>query len=171
MSDPFIGNIRIFAGNFAPRGHAFCAGQLLPISQYDALFALIGTIYGGDGQTTFALPDLRGRAPMHFGQGPGLPNYVIGQAFGSETVTLTSAQLPAHTHSLGASSAPGSGAGPAGAVWAQSSAGQNYAASAGTPMNAGLVSVAGGNQPHENMPPSLAVNFIIALEGIFPPRN
>jgi len=144
---------------------------LMPISQNTALFALIGTIYGGDGQTTFGLPDLRGRAPMHEGTGAGLPNYVIGEVLGTETVTLTTNELPAHTHTLGANSAPGSGVGPAGAVWAQSTAGQYYAATANTPMNAGLVGTAGGSQPHENMPPSLTITFIIALFGVFPSRN
>lgn len=171
MATPFLGSVKMFGGNFAPRGYALCAGQLLAISQNDALFALIGTVYGGDGQTTFGLPDLRGRAPMHFGQGPGLPSYSLGQTLGTETVTLTAQELPTHSHTLGANAGPGSGAGPAAAVWAQSTATQNYGASANTQMNAGLVGVAGGNQPHDNMPPSLAINFIIALEGIFPSRN
>ena len=118
MSNPYIGEIRLFAGNFAPVGFAFCNGQLLAISENSALFALIGTIYGGDGQTTFALPDLRGRLPMHQGTGPGLTTRVIGQQFGTETVTLTTAQIPAHSHPVLCSSAPSS-AGPAGAFWAQ----------------------------------------------------
>ena len=173
MATPFMGVISMFGGNFAPRGYALCQGQLQSIAQNTALFSLLGTTYGGDGQTTFALPDLRGRAPIHQGNLAGGGNYVIGQVLGTESVTLTSSQMPAHNHTLGANSNPGSGAGPAGAVWASYSAGQNYAAaaSANTAMNAGALSPAGGNQPHNNVQPYLAINFIIALEGIFPSRN
>lgn len=171
MATPFIGTVTMFAGNFAPVGYAFCDGRLLPIAENSALFALIGTTYGGDGQVTFALPDLRGRAPIHQFNLAGGGNYVIGQVLGTETVTLTTNQLPAHTHGLGANSGTGSGAGPSGAVWARSSATQNYAAAANVAMNAGAVASSGGNQPHENMQPYLAINFIIALEGVFPSRN
>lgn len=171
MATPFIGTITMFGGNFAPRNYAFCNGSLLAISQNDVLFALIGTTYGGDGQSTFALPDLRGRAPIHQGNLAGGATYVMGQSIGAESVTLTASQMPAHTHSLGANSGPGNGAGPSGAVWARSSATQNYAAAGSTPMNAAAVALSGGNQPHENMQPFLAINFIIALFGIFPSRN
>lgn len=170
MATPFLGSISMFGGNFAPRGYAHCQGQLLSIAQNDALFTLLGTIYGGDGVTTFALPDLRGRSPIHFGQGPGLGSYAIGESVGQEMVTLTASQLPVHTHTLGASSAPGSG-GPAGGVWARSSATQNYAAAANVSMNAATVGSSGGSQPHQNMSPFLVINFIIALEGVFPSRN
>lgn len=173
MATPFLGVINMFAGNFAPRGFALCQGQIQSIAQNDALFALLGTTYGGDGQNTFALPDLRGRVPIHQGTLAGGGTYVIGQTLGTETVTLTSGQMPAHNHVLGANSAPGSGIGPTGAVWASYTAGQNYAAaaSANTAMNASALSSVGGNQPHENMQPYLAINFIIALEGVFPSRN
>ncbi|HEX6608874.1 MAG TPA: tail fiber protein [Chloroflexia bacterium] len=172
MADPYLGEIRMFAGNFAPLGWAFCNGQLLPIAQYDALYAILGTTYGGDGQTTFALPDLRGRGPIHAGQGPGLSNHPQGEQGGTETVTLTVAQMPGHTHVPAASSAAGTSSHPTGAVWAASSTSDNqYASSTKTPMNPGTVSAAGGNQPHDNLQPLLAINFIIALEGIFPSPN
>lgn len=171
MTTPFIGSIKMFGGNFAPRDYAFCDGRLIAISQNDTLFALIGTTYGGDGINTFALPDLRGRAPIHQGTGPDGTQYAMGTTLGTETVTLTTNQLPAHSHGLGASTAPGTGAGPAGAVWAQSSATQNYGTTADAPMSPALVGLAGGNQPHQNMQPYLAINFIIALFGIFPNRN
>ncbi len=170
MSQPFLGSITLFGGNFAPRGYMFCQGQILAISQNSALFALIGTTYGGDGQTTFALPNLAGRAAIHQGTGPGLSNYSIGQTAGVETVTLIANQLPAHTHTATASNAVGGG-GPAGAVWAQPSSGQPYGATPNVAMNAAALTAAGGNQPHENMMPFLALNFIIAVEGIFPSRN
>ena len=170
MSQPFLGSITLFAGNFAPRGYMFCQGQLLAISQNSALFALIGTSYGGDGQATFALPNLACRAAVHQGQGPGLSNYAIAQSIGVETVTLTSTQLPTHNHSVSASSATGS-SGPASAFWAQPGSGLPYSSAPNTPMNVAALSLAGGNQPHENMMPFLALNFIIAVEGIFPLRN
>ncbi|HEY5223917.1 MAG TPA: tail fiber protein [Microbacteriaceae bacterium] len=172
MSQPFIGEIRIFAGNFAPVGWSFCDGSVLPISEYDVLFALIGTTYGGDGQTTFALPDLRGRFAVHTGSGGGRPTTVIGQSSGSETVTVALSQLPSHTHVPQATSTPATTATAAGgswAVWPDSP----YAAAA-TPsvaMNASAVAPTGGGQPHENMPPFTTVSFIISLFGIFPSQN
>jgi microcystin-dependent protein len=171
--DPYLGEIRMFGGNFAPLGWAFCNGQLLPIAQYDALFSLLGTTYGGDGQTTFGLPDLRGRAPMHAGQGPGLTNHPLGEASGSETVTLTATTMAAHTHVPVASSSPGTSSHPTNSVWAASSTGdkQYSTGTANTTMNPATVGAAGGSQPHENRQPLLAINFIIALEGIYPPRN
>ena len=165
MSNPYIGEIRMFAGNFAPAGWAFCAGQVLAISQNDALFAIIGTTYGGDGVTTFNLPDLRSRVPMHQGTG-----FVIGQMAGEENVTLTTGQLPQHTHTAHADAGTGGQRSPAGNVWAASSA---YAAggSINTQLAAGALGNAGGSQPHDNMVPFLAINFIISLFGIFPSRN
>lgn len=173
MATPFLGQIMMFGGNFAPLGWAFCDGSLLAIAQNDALFALIGTIYGGDGQTTFALPDLRGRVPIHQGQGPGLSSYVMGQKAGTETVTVTTNQLPSHTHALACATGAGNVVSPSNAYFAgdptNNSGGFNSAG--GSAMNAAVISAAGGSQPHENMMPFLAVNFVIALEGIFPQRN
>jgi microcystin-dependent protein len=167
--------------NFAPVGWFQCSGQLLSIAEYDTLFALIGTIYGGDGQTTFALPDLRGRMPISKGQGPGLSSYVIGQAAGTETVTLISTQIPSHTHALTqtVSHPCQSGAGnsnvPTGRFFAADATGENYASTSNAAMGAiafsTTVGAAGGNQPHNNLSPSLCVNFIIAAFGIFPSRN
>ncbi len=173
MGIPYLGEIRMFAGNFAPVGYAFCNGQLLLISEYEALFTLIGTTYGGDGQTTFALPDLRGRLPMHQGTGAGLSTRVIGQTGGSETVTLTLNQLPQHTHVATGSGTDGNSLSPAGNVWAAGAGGANaYNNTApNTAMNAQTIGQAGGNQPHEIMSPFLAINFIIALLGRFPSRN
>ncbi|AKF79208.1 Microcystin-dependent protein [Myxococcus fulvus] len=174
MSEPYIGEIRMFAGNFAPRGWAFCQGQILSIAQNTALFSILGTTYGGNGQTTFALPDLRGRYPMQPGQGPGLSPRTLGEQGGSETVTLISTQMPAHTHSLNVSSQQGDTETPVGTVLAADNAGAifNYRAAPidGT-MNPAAIGVAGGSQPHNNMSPFLCINFIIALEGIFPSRN
>lgn len=171
MSDPFIGEIRMFAGNFAPVGWAFCDGQLQSIAENSALFALIGTIYGGDGQTTFALPDLRGRVPISQGSGPGLSLRTMGESVGVESVTLLQNQMPAHSHSQVASTSPASlSSGPAGAPATPSTnlyAGGNVDAV----MAPAAVSSAGGSQPHSNMAPYLALNFIIALYGIFPARN
>jgi len=174
--DNFLGEIRLFAGNFPPQGWAFCDGALLSIAQNDALFALIGTTYGGDGQSTFALPDLRGRVPLHQGTLAG-NSYVIGQKAGVESVTLTSNHLPAHSHAAGASSAvppaTGSGinlAGPAAYVPAAPAKPRFYApaGSSTVTMSPQAIQPAGGNQPHDNMAPFLAVSFIIALVGIFP---
>lgn len=168
MSEPFIGQVTLFAGNFAPRGWAFCSGQLLSIAQNTALFSILGTTYGGNGQTTFALPDLRGRVPLGPGQGPGLSNVVLGQQGGVENVTLTQAQAPAHGHPVAASNAAATAARPGGNLPAGNGA---YGAAADTTMNPAMVGAAGGSQPHENRQPYLGMNFIIALEGIFPARN
>jgi microcystin-dependent protein len=175
MSDPFLGEIRVFGFNFAPRNWALCNGQLVSIAQNTALFSLLGTNYGGDGRTTFGLPNLQGRAPMFWGQGPGLTNRVIGEASGSTTVTLLTSQMPAHTHVPQASSANGTANTPAGNVWAKGAAGRGSVLAFNTTpdvtMNAAAVGVAGGGGPHNNMPPYLAVNFCIALAGVFPSRN
>jgi microcystin-dependent protein len=170
MATPYIGEIRMFGGNYAPLGWMFCDGSLLPISQYDALFALLGTTYGGDGVTTFGLPDLRGRVPISQGQGPGLSPYALGQMAGSEQVTLVPGQLPAHTHTALASVVAGNSGGPAGHAWALTTTLTPYSTDATQiqPMAAGAVGSVGGSQSHDNLMPYLTVNFIIALEGIFP---
>ena len=168
MSDPFLGEIRLFAGTFAPAGWAFCDGGLYPISENDALFQLIGTTYGGNGQTTFALPDLRGRVPLHQGQGPGTSPRTLGEVGGSETVTLLASQMPAHTHALHASTALATGTAPGGALLAATSVASYDPGAAATAMAAGAVGLAGGDQPHENMAPTLTLNYIISLFGIFP---
>jgi len=171
--DQFVGEIRLFAGNFAPKDWAFCNGQLLPISQNTALFSILGTMYGGDGKTTFALPNLQGTAPMGQGQGPGLTNRVQGSKVGTSTVTLLTNQIPAHTHTPNASTAIANLPDPTNNVWgSELPSGQKpYAATANTPMNPLALSVTGGTQPHNNTQPYLALNFIIALYGIFPPRG
>jgi microcystin-dependent protein len=168
---PYMGTVMLFCGNFAPLGWQFCDGSLLPIAQYDALFALIGTTYGGDGQTTFAVPDLRGRVPIHQGQGGGLSSFVIGQTAGSETVTVTTNQIPVHTHALG-SSGVASTTSPATNAPATASK-SIYAAAPGvaTPMAAGILGSSGSNAGHNNLQPYLTINFVIATEGIFPSRN
>jgi microcystin-dependent protein len=169
MSEPFLGMIAIFGFNFAPRGWAFCNGQILPIAQNTALFALLGTTYGGNGQTTFGLPDLRGRAPVHFGQGPGLSSYDLGQQGGTETVTLTGAQTGPHTHGVSASNAPTSKS-PSGNLPANFGT-VAYGSSADLSMSPAMVQPNTGGQPHNNIQPYLAINFCIAIEGIFPSRN
>lgn len=164
MSSPFIGEIRMFGGNFAPAGWAFCDGSLQQIAQNDALFSLIGTTYGGDGQTTFALPDLRSRVPVHVG-----PGFVLAQTGGAETVTLTTSQIPAHSHVPQCNAGNGNAQGPGGGVWAQPSTGTIYsdvAPSLG--MDPAAIQSAGGSQPHDNMVPFLVVNFILSLFGVFP---
>jgi len=174
MSEPFIAEIRIFAGNFAPRGWAFCSGQLLPISQNTALFSLIGTTYGGDGRTTTALPNLQGRAPMHPGRGPGLTDRRLGQMGGTETETLSEAQMPNHNHALRAVSDPGDLSDPAGNTLARSSGGNAYvgaAASSTVAMNSQALADVGGGNAHNNLQPLLAINFIIALLGLYPSRS
>jgi microcystin-dependent protein len=170
MSEPFLGEIYIVPYNFPPRGYTFCAGQVLSIAQNTALFSLLGTTFGGNGQTTFALPDLRGRVPVGAGQGQGLSNVDLGQVSGHETVTLTQSQMPAHGHLAAASQAGATSARPSGQVPA---AGQAvYAASSdGTTLNPAFVQNTGSSQPFDIHPPFLGLNYIIALEGIFPSRN
>ena len=173
-SQPFIGEIKMFAGNFAPAGWAFCSGQLVPISQYTALFSLLGTMYGGDGQQTFGLPDLRGRVPVHQGVSVNGISYVIGEMAGTEAVTVTVNQLPAHSHTVKASNmgtvdTPVNG-------FPATDPGANVAQfKANTPANSSMaataVGSAGGSQPHSNIQPYLAISYIICLQGIFPTRN
>ncbi|MDD5276124.1 MAG: tail fiber protein [Methylovulum sp.] len=176
MSEPFIGEIRMAGFNFAPRGWALCDGQLLPIAPYTALFSLLGTTFGGNGQTNFALPDLRGRVPLHQGQGPGLTDRIMGELSGEQSVTLHTSQMPMHTHLVNAHTGVGS----------VTTAGDQFIASpldpgtrdplpsfsptADTVMNPMTNGISGGNEPHDNMQPYLCVNFIISLEGIFPSR-
>ncbi|GLI10517.1 tail Collar domain-containing protein [Paenibacillus tyrfis] len=172
--DSFYGEITMFAGSFAPKGWAFCNGQLMPIAQNTVLFSIIGTKYGGDGKTTFALPNLQGAAPMHKGEGPGLTERIIGQSGGSKTVTLMAAELPVHTHPVN-SAALGSGTTVEGTVWAKTPGRVGGAAYGGftnpVRLDPGAVQSAGGSQPHNNMQPYLAVHFIICITGIFPPRG
>jgi microcystin-dependent protein len=173
MSDPFVGEIKMFAGNFAPRGWALCDGQLLAVSQNDALFSLLGTTYGGDGRTTFALPDMRGRIPIHAGTGPGLSQHRLGEKGGSETHTLSINEVPSHTHAVQALNKPGDSGNPEDRHWAASS-GTPLAYSNADPdtdLAAEAIDGAGGNQSHYNMMPNLCINFIIALFGIYPSRN
>ncbi len=175
MADPFVAEIRIFPFNFAPKGWAFCNGQLLPISQNTALFSLCGTTYGGDGRSTFALPNLQGCAPMHPGQGPGLSLYDLGETSGSETITLLQSEMPAHAHSLVASNEIGEDRKPGNEAMARSTGGPLYgpvpAPATLTAMAFQAIPVAGGSQPHNNMMPYLTLNFCIALQGVFPPRG
>lgn len=167
MAIPYVGEIRMFAGNFAPAGWAICDGSLLPISENEVLFQLIGVTYGGDGQSTFALPDLRGRTPVHMGQS-GSGTFVLGEQFGSESVTLTAAQMPAHTHSLLASANTATTRDPIGNVPAEASIDAYVDDLSPAALNASAISSVGGSQPHENMMPYLCINFIISLFGIFP---
>jgi microcystin-dependent protein len=168
--DQFVAEIRIFAGNFAPKGWAFCNGQLFPISQNTALFSLLGTTYGGNGTTDFALPDLRGCSPMHQGQGPGLTNRTLGEQGGEETVTLGLGQIPAHSHQLTAST--GASTNTPGANVLGQSAAKIYGPPGNlVPMAGVAVLPTGNSQPHDNRQPYLALNFIIALQGIFPARS
>lgn len=170
--EPLLGSIMLFAGTFAPRGWAFCDGQLLPISQNQALFSIIGTVYGGDGRTTFALPDLRGRAPIGPRQGPGLTNRPLGSRSGNESTTLTVGNLPSHTHTLNASSAPGTSSTPNGGVPAVNRDGiLHYGSTADATLSSGAISPTGSNQPIDNMPPVLALNYCIAIQGVFPSRS
>jgi len=171
MSEPFVAEVRIFAGNFAPRGWAFCNGQLLPVAQNTALFSLIGTTYGGDGRNTTALPNLKGRAPMHPGRGPGLTSRRLGQRGGDEVVTLSENQMPSHTHTLvsesdeiGSDNDPNASAFPA-------RAGIYAAASGLQAMESNSLANTGDSQPHNNMQPFLTMNFIIALVGLYPSRG
>jgi microcystin-dependent protein len=165
---PFVGEIRMFGGNFNPNGWAFCNGATIPISQNDVLFNLIGTTYGGDGQSTFQLPDLQGRFPIHQGTGSGLSTYVIGQKAGVETVTLTTQQIPNHTHQALCYNAGGNANSPANGEWAVGAA---YYINSAPNTNMGSLGSTGGSQPHDNMIPFLCVTFIISLFGIFPSQN
>jgi microcystin-dependent protein len=175
MSSPFVAEIRMFAGNFAPKGWAFCDGQLLPISQNTALFSLLGTFYGGDGKSTFALPDLQGSAPLGQGQGSGLSDYFLGQQSGSETVTLLQTEIPIHNHNVmgqHAHVAVVPTADPSQAL-AKSAGGNTYATQSANlaTMNPQAISIAGSSFPHNNMQPYLCVVFILAMQGVFPPRG
>ena len=169
MGEPFIGEIRMFAGNFAPAGWAFCEGQLLPIAENETLFNLIGTTYGGDGQETFALPDLRGRLPMHMGN-----SFILAETGGSEEVTLTTNQIPAHTHALLCAASGGTpNSNPQGGYWGPSDQTQ-YSTAAGTVQMGNptiTAGASGGSQPHTNFMPYLCIDFIISLFGVFPPPN
>lgn len=173
MGEPYVGEIRMFGGNFAPVGWMFCQGQTLPISENEVLFQLIGTTYGGDGQETFNLPDLQGRAPMHMGQGPGITqNYVEGESAGVESVTLTTSQIPIHNHMLVGSTDIANSANPGNSILARS--GQVNAfinASPTNQMSPQSLSPDGGNQPHDNMQPYLCISFIISLFGVFPSQT
>ena len=178
MSDQFLAEIRMFAGNFAPKGWAFCNGQLLPISQNTALFSLLGTTYGGDGKSNFALPNLQGMAPMHPGQGPGLSLHDLGETGGESSVTLLQTEMAAHSHAANCLSTSGDTNDPTSHLWAATAAigrgggPPNYATQGPTTaMNPLATSVAGGTLPHNNMSPYLALTFIIALQGIYPPRS
>ena len=167
MAQPYVGEIRMFAGNFAPAGWMFCQGQLLPISENETLFNLIGTTYGGDGQETFALPDLRGRLPIHQGNG-----FILAETGGAEEITLTVNQIPAHSHPMLASTSVANQSSPTGNVLAQSTAADLYIEDTATaPLSASSVSSVGGSQPHTNMQPYLCVDFIISLFGIFPSQT
>jgi|SRR5215813_3780023 len=167
MSSPFIGEIRMFAGNFAPAGWAFCNGAILPIDQNDALFTLIGTTYGGDGQTTFALPNLQSRVPIHVG-----PGFDLGQSGGTESVTLTTSQIPAHSHVPQCFAAGGNQPGPGNGVWASSTPATYFGDTApSTAFAASAIGSSGGSQPHDNMIPFLVINFILSLFGVFPSQT
>jgi microcystin-dependent protein len=175
MSSPFVAEIKMWAGNFAPTGYALCNGQLLPISQNTALFSLLGTFYGGDGKSTFALPNMEDSTPLGQGQGPGLSDYFLGQASGSPFITLLQSEIPIHTHNWGGSGTPGDL--PVGApdrVLAQSAPGQGYQTVTNTnltQMHPQMLTVAGSSFPHNNMMPFLTLTFIIAMQGVFPPRS
>lgn len=171
MSEPFIGEIRMFGGNFAPRGWELCNGQLLSIAANTALFSILGTTYGGDGRTTFGLPNLQGRVPMHWGNGPGLSMRVPGETGGAETVTLVATQIPAHSHALVAGTGTPTTADPAGAVLPTGSSRIYAPAGGAAAMAAASIGNTGGSQPHTNMQPYQTVTFIIALEGIYPSRG
>ena len=172
MADPFVAEIRIFPFNFAPKGWAWCDGQLLPLSQNTALFSLLGTTYGGNGKSNFALPDLQGRAPMHPGQGPGLSLHDLGETGGSETVTLLESEIPAHSHGFSVSTQDGTEPAPQGQKFAKG-IGVGYYAAPGalTQLNPNALAPAGGDAPHNNMMPYLTFYFCIALQGVFPPRG
>jgi microcystin-dependent protein len=173
MAEPYVGQITIFAGNFAPRGYAFCEGQLMAIASNEMLFSLIGTTYGGDGQTTFALPDLRGRIPVGVGTGPGLSAWVPGERQGQESVTLAMKEMPSHSHTLQGSNGQSDSNDPTNNVLGTEQTDKPYLPTLNGPqvMSAEAVLATGGNQGHSNMAPSLTLNYIIALDGIYPSRN
>jgi microcystin-dependent protein len=170
MTEPFLGELRLLPYNFAPQGWATCDGQIMSIAQNTALFSLLGTTYGGNGQTTFALPDLRGRVPIHAGQGPGLTNYTLGEVAGTENVTLTPGQLPPHGHTVSASGSATT-KNPTNALPAVTGAGSSYGTTPDVQMNPGMVAGGGSGQPHTNIQPYLVLQWCIALQGIFPSRN
>ena len=173
MADPFVAEIRLFPFNFAPKGWAFCNGQLMPLSQNTALFSLVGITYGGNGSSNFALPNLQGRAAMHPGQGAGLSARNLGDSGGSAAVTLLQSEIPAHAHTLAASNEIGEDRKAVGEAMARSTGGPLYGAVPSTPVTLAAEAVApvGGNQPHNNLMPYLTLNFCIALQGVFPPRS
>ena len=177
MADPFLGEIRMFGGNYAPRNWAFCNGQLLAISQYEALYSLVGTAYGGDGRINFALPDMRGRIPVNMGQFPGSQhNYLLGQRGGAETVTLTVDNMPSHNHNIMANDSSGDAGGPTQAIFGPTTGSDPDLLVYGEPtqaveLNADVLDKAGGSAPISNMQPYLCINFIIALLGTYPPRS
>ena len=174
MADPFVAEVRIFPFNFAPKGWAWCNGQLMPLSQNTALFALLGTTYGGDGKSNFALPDLQGRAPMHPDQGPGLSRHDLGETGGSATVTLLQSEIPVHTHAMNANAFSGNNVSPGSSISLAESTGGNAYAPPSSPQTQAApeaLSPAGGGQPHNNMQPYLTMYFNIALQGVFPPRG
>ncbi|MEZ4903414.1 MAG: tail fiber protein [Spirosomataceae bacterium] len=171
MADPFVAEIRIFPFNFAPKGWAWCDGQLLPLSQNTALFSLLGTTYGGNGKSNFALPDLQGRAPMHPERGPGLSLHDLGETGGSETVSLLESEIPSHSHTVQAINDSGLQSSPTGALPARASIYKTSPPGALVDMSVNAVAPAGGDQPHNNMMPYLTFYFNIALQGVFPPRT
>lgn len=173
MADPFVAEIRIFPFNFAPKGWAWCDGQLMPLSQNTALFSLLGTTYGGNGKSNFALPDLQGRAPMHPGQGPGLSLHDLGETGGSETVSLLESEIPAHSHNVMASNQPAEDRAPANEILGRSVGASLYQTTTSViqAMSGQALAPAGGDQPHNNMMPYLTFYFCIALQGVFPPRG
>lgn len=169
MAQPYVGELRMFAGNFAPAGWMFCSGQLLPISENETLFNLIGTTYGGDGESTFALPNLQSRAPIHFGTGSDGISYILAEQFGVEQVTLNVPQIPAHNHVPVATTDNGTQPSPIGGIWAANTVVKPYNPNpASVNMGSPSMSATGGSQPHDNMQPFLCINFIISLFGIFP---
>ena len=173
--DPFVAEIRIFPFNFAPKGWAFCDGQILPLSQNTALFSLLGTTYGGDGKSNFALPDMQGNIPMHPGRGPGLSEHFLGETGGSDTVSLLESEIPSHSHAWMASNADSNNQSPVGQLVAAGLGGVTFYgeqnAGALTTLNDNVLAPAGGDQPHNNLQPYLTLNFCVALQGVYPPRT